>query len=122
MSRQSVRMRRIVFSAVVGVLLLGAIDAASATLPAGGTFVDDNGSPHEGNIEAIFSAAITRGCNPPANDRYCPGRVVDRGQMAAFLNRALELPQTDEDFFDDNEASTFEDDINRLAAAGITKG
>jgi hypothetical protein len=30
------------------------------------------------------------GCNPPVNDRFCPAQSVTRGQMAAFLNRALE--------------------------------
>jgi hypothetical protein len=29
------------------------------------------------------------GCNPPDNDRYCPGDVVTRAQMMAFLARAL---------------------------------
>ncbi len=42
--------------------------------------------------------------------------------MAAFLNRALDLPATSEDFFVDDDDSVFEDDINRLAAAGITQG
>jgi hypothetical protein len=90
--------------------------------PQGGTFVDDNGTSHENNIEANFSAGITRGCNPSANDRFCGGMVVDRGQMAAFLIRALDLPQTDEDFFEDDDTSILEDGINRLAAAGITRG
>lgn len=30
---------------------------------------------------------ITRGCNPPANDRFCPDGAVTRGQMAAFMRR-----------------------------------
>jgi glucose/arabinose dehydrogenase len=34
----------------------------------------------------------------------------------------LGLPATDEDFFSDDDGTTFEDDINRLAAAGITSG
>jgi signal peptidase I len=37
-------------------------------------------------------SAVTKGCNPPTNDKYCPGSVVSRGQMAAFLARALGLP------------------------------
>lgn len=32
---------------------------------------------------------VTRGCNPPANDRYCPDELVTRGQMAAFLQRGF---------------------------------
>ena len=42
--------------------------------------------------------------------------------MAAFMVRAFNLPPTSQNFFDDDDGSTFEDDINRLAAAGITQG
>jgi hypothetical protein len=93
-----------------------------AVLPPGGTFVDDDGNIHEGSIEAIAEEGITLGCNPPVNDRYCPDDQVTRGAMAAFFVRALDLPATGTDFFGDDENSTFEDDVNRLAAAGITKG
>ena len=30
---------------------------------------------------------VTKGCNPPANDKYCPGTTVTREQMAAFMHR-----------------------------------
>ncbi|MGA7281705.1 MAG: S-layer homology domain-containing protein, partial [Acidimicrobiia bacterium] len=58
----------------------------------------------------------------PANDRYCPDRVVTRGQMAAFLSRALHLPATTTDYFNDDNGHLFENAINQLAAAGITQG
>jgi hypothetical protein len=93
-----------------------------AALPPGGSFVDDDGSVHEGSIEAIAAEAITLGCNPPANDRFCPGDAVDRGTMAAFVARAFDLPSTSDDYFDDDDGHTFESAINRLAASGITKG
>jgi len=51
-------------------------------------FVDDNASQFEGAINRMAQAQITLGCNPPANDRYCPGERVTRGQMAAFFKRA----------------------------------
>jgi hypothetical protein len=90
--------------------------------PPGGTFIDDDGSIHEGNIEAIAAAGITRGCNPPLNDRYCPSDSLTRGQMAAFVRRSLSLPSPDTDYFNDDSDSVFEGDINALAAAGITRG
>ena len=93
-----------------------------AVLPPGGSFVDDDGNIHEGGIEAIAAEGITRGCNPPANDRFCPDRTVTRGQMAVFLARALDLAPTPNDYFIDDETSTFESGINRLRAAGITQG
>jgi len=42
--------------------------------------------------------------------------------MAAFLSRALELPAATGDFFVDDDGSVYEDAINRLAEAGITRG
>jgi hypothetical protein len=54
-------------------------------------FVDDDGSVFEADIEKLAAAGITRGCNPPTNDRFCPDDSVTRGQMAAFLHRALTL-------------------------------
>jgi hypothetical protein len=52
-------------------------------------FIDDNGNLHEANIEAIASLGITRGCNPPLVDRFCPAANVTRAEMAAFLIAAI---------------------------------
>lgn len=43
----------------------------------------------EADIDKLATAGVTRGCNPPVNDQFCPGKAVTRGQMAAFLHRAL---------------------------------
>jgi glucose/arabinose dehydrogenase len=107
--------------AVVFVMLVPAL-SASAALPPGGTFTDDDGNIHEGNIEAIAAMDVTKGCNPPFGDRFCPSNEVDRGAMAAFLKRALNLPAATKDYFTDDENSIFEADINAIAEAGITKG
>ena len=93
----------------------------AAELPPGGTFLDDDYTPHQGAIEAIAAAGVTRGCKPPINNLFCPNDPVTRGQMAAFLTRALNLPATSETPFTDT-TGVFADSINRLAAAGITKG
>jgi uncharacterized protein YkwD len=92
--------------------------------PTDGTFSDDDDSPFQADIEAIAAAGITLGCNPPLNTRFCPDDTVTRGQMAAFLRRALEgtiQPGAPVTFGDDNN-SVFEDDIEWLAATGITLG
>ncbi len=86
------------------------------------TFIDDDGSVFEADIEWLAAAGITRGCNPPANDRFCPDAPVTRDQMAAFLVRALDLPAGDAVDFVDDDGSVFESDIEALAAAGITLG
>lgn len=54
-----------------------------------GTFYDDDESVFENAIEKLAASGITQGCNPPTNDRFCPDDAVTRGQMAAFLKRAL---------------------------------
>jgi glucose/arabinose dehydrogenase len=50
-------------------------------------FTDDEGSIHENAINALARSGITGGCDA---SRYCPGANVTRGQMAAFLMRALD--------------------------------
>ena len=64
---------------------------------------------------------ITLGCatNPL---RYCPEQPVNRGQMASFLVRALDLEPAEPAGFTDTEGNTHAADINALAAAGITAG
>lgn len=105
---------------VAGVALI----LVAFTLPAGaaGRFVDDDVSVHEADIEELARLDITMGCNPPVNDRFCPDRPVKRGEMAAFLRRALDLPSDPGDRFVDDDDSIFEDDIEALAQAGITAG
>jgi uncharacterized protein YkwD len=87
-----------------------------------GTFCDDDGSSFESSIERIAAAGITQGCNPPTNNRFCPNDRVTRGEMAAFLTRALGLTNTGNVDFADDNGSVFENDIERIAAAGITLG
>ena len=87
-----------------------------------GSYADDDRSVFEVDVEWMAAEGITRGCNPPVSDRFCPDSVVTRGQMAAFLVRALGLTDRVDDPFVDDDGSIFEPDIERLAAAGITKG
>jgi hypothetical protein len=56
----------------------------------GNYFVDDNGHLFEDAIDKLRTAGVTLGCNPPTNNRFCPDSYVTRGQMAAFLMRALD--------------------------------
>ena len=88
-----------------------------------GTFYDDDDSIFESNIESIAMVGVTKGCNPPFNDRFCPSDEVTRETMAAFLVRALGLTEnTHTGFVDVVPGGTFAEDIGRLATAGITKG
>ena len=93
-----------------------ALDLPPAT---GDHFTDDTGSVHEDEINRLYEAGISAGCG---GGRFCVNHVATRGMMAAWLDRALDPPDTTEDAFTDDEHSAFEPEINRLAAAGIVSG
>jgi hypothetical protein len=112
-----------VLTGILAVSFAASPATAAGNLPPGGSFVDDNRMAEEGYIEAIAAIGVTRGCNPPANDRFCPGGTVTREQMAAFLVRALGYTDNGGgDLFVDDDNSIFEADIDRLGTAGVTKG
>ena len=69
---------------------MAALLVRALELPGSSTdhFVDDDTSIFQTEINALAESGITRGCNPPDNDRFCPSLVITRGQMAAFLMRA----------------------------------
>ena len=82
-------------------------------------YADDGSSIHEAHINRIAEAGVTGGCG---EKRFCPRTLVTRGQMASFLVRALDLPATTTDHFDDDDGTLHEDDINAVAQAGIAAG
>jgi len=82
-------------------------------------FTDIADSQFKADIIWLYNSGITSGCSATL---FCPLASVTRGQMAAFLDRALHLPATTTDYFTDDNGSMFEASINRLAAAGITSG
>jgi len=82
-------------------------------------FSDDNTSAHEAAINRLAASGITGGC---ATGRFCPGGALTREQMASFLARAFELPGSSIDYFADDDRSSHQSDINRLAGSGITGG
>lgn len=116
-------MRRwLAISTLAALAAVAALPVLAADLPQGGSFSDDDGSVHEGYIEAIAELGITRGCNPPDNTRFCPDDSVTRGQMAAFLVRALGYADNGGgNLFVDDDDSGFQNDIDRLPTAGVTR-
>ena len=86
-------------------------------------FTDDDGSIFEDDIEWLAAVRVTKGCNPPVNDMFCPEDPVTRGQMAAFLARAFKYQEgAGSDQFTDDDGSPFEANIERLAFVGVTRG
>ena len=49
-------------------------------------FADDDQSPHQTDINRLAESGITKGCVPGS---FCHAAGITRGQMAAFLHRAL---------------------------------
>jgi len=108
-------------SRLVAVVLFLVVGVMAAPAGASGFFQDDDSSVHLRAIEAIADVGITRGCNPPVNDLFCPSASVTREQMATFLVRALGLPAGSASFTDIG-SSVHAANIEALASAGITKG
>ena len=96
--------------------LVRALDLAPSAID---RFTDDNGTTHENDINALAASGITSGCAPTL---FCPSAPVTRGQMASFLVRGLGLAPSGTDRFTDDNGTNHENDINALAASGITSG
>ncbi len=97
--------------------LLGMLILAVVLIPAvarGGHQFTDVGDTNifHADIAWMANEGITLGCNPPANDKYCPGDTVTREQMAAFMHR-----------LDTNRIAPLEARVNALEAllAGVTR-
>ena len=82
-------------------------------------FTDIDDSIHWSSIAWIADQGITSGCG---EGKFCPDGLVTRAQMATFLARALGLPPSTDDAFTDDGGSVHEENINRIAEAGITVG
>ena len=108
----------------VALLLAVAPLPASAELPPGGTFSDDNGSIHEPNIEAIAAAQITAGCDQ-TGALFCPNGAVTRAEMATFLVRALGSTSSSPYqglFSDVPDGQWYTATVERLYELGVTTG
>ena len=71
------------------------------------------------HVERFAELGVTRGYG---DGTFRPNQDVTRAQMAAFLERAFDLPQAGDAGFSDTEGNTHRDAINALAASGITRG
>jgi hypothetical protein len=89
----------------------------------GNLFIDDDGLFYENAADRLFTAGVTQGCNPPVNNKYCGERNVTRGEMAAFLVRAMGYTDNGGgNLFVDDDGHLFENAIDKLGAAKVTLG
>jgi hypothetical protein len=96
------------------VLVLGAPDA----------FTDDDGSPHESDINALAAAGIIKGVTETT---FAPKAPVTREQVASLVARAYavaagEALAAGPNAFTDDESSGHQTDINDVANAGWVNG
>jgi hypothetical protein len=97
-----------------------------------GAFTDDDGHPGEPYIEWLAQRGVVEGCNPPANTRFCPDRILNRAEAAKIvvgvgLRGAGFPPISDtlpDRFVDDDEiwAGTASRLANYLAHLGVIDG
>lgn len=120
---------RLLSSLVTTLAIVLLATTASTALPVGsavsgshGGFVDDNGSTHEGAINAIAETGLVRGCNPPTNDRFCPDRSITRAEMATILARVGGWPAVETSTFVDIASSVHRAAIDTIAARDVTRG
>ena len=108
--------------------LVGAIDVQTALSLRSTTFdvtvtsrFGDVPTDHlfAGEVVGLNALGITGGCTTAD---FCPDGLVTRAEMAAFLVRALDLPDSPGDPFGDDDGHALEAEIASLAASGITSG
>ncbi len=97
--------------------LLAAESAPSWT----GSFKDDDYSVHEPDIDKIFLEGITIGCS--FDNEFCPEMDITRGEMAAFIARAVHLSAASgEPAYTDVAGHLFQNEIDLIHTAGIGFG
>src|SRR5690606_12292793 len=75
---------------IVSIAVAALLGIASIARAAGedGPFSDVSADHNfASDIAWLAESGVTRGCNPPANDQFCPDDTVTRAQMAAFMKR-----------------------------------
>jgi hypothetical protein len=80
---------------------------------------DITGIALEQQMRSLINQGIIQGYGP---GQYHPSEKVTRGQFAAFLSRALQLPAGTPKFKDVPANSSLADAINRASSAGIVNG
>ena len=84
-----------------------------------GRFGDTEGNAHADAIAALVQSGIATGY---PDGTYRPSEDVTRGQMAAFLTRALDLPEGVGSGFADTNGHAHEPAIAAIADAAIAQG
>ena len=82
-------------------------------------FRDIQGTPYAAQIQWVGVRHIVPGCG---FERFCPTGKANRMATAVALDRALDLPATNQNVFTDDDGTRHEGAIDRVAAAGLMTG
>jgi hypothetical protein len=100
------------------------IDRACPTHAKANAFVDVAGNGHAGAINCVAFWNIAGGVG---GGRFAPEQPINREQLASLIVRTLDavgrpLPAATRDHFADDHRSVHQDNINRVAEAGLVSG
>ena len=106
----------------LAVWLVRVLDGVDPAEPPASRFSDvDENVWWMAHVERFAELEVTRGC-ATSPLRFCPNQRMSRAQMASFLVRAFEIPEARSAGFADVHGGVHAEDIDALAAAGITVG
>ncbi len=109
------RTTKLLIMVSVAVLVVPVVAVAShqfKDVPASNIFHDD--------IAWLADNGITKGCNPPASDAYCPSDNVTREQMSAFLHRLATSQAVDAGTVEGMTATELKGQQGATGATGAT--
>ncbi len=114
----TLRRALVLLPALLAMMLFAAVAASADEL----AFSDTAGTAHEPAVAVLVQEDVVRGC---AEDQFCPGDELTRGQAASLLVRALDLPLVEEEFdgrFQDTNDNVHRQAIQTLAEEGLVSG
>lgn len=106
--------KTVVLTAMVSVLI-----AVPTAVWATHSFNDvPNSNTFHEDIEWLKQSGVTKGCNPPTNDEFCPEDNVTREQMSAFMRRLAQYMGAEDGTPALADAATTADEANHATTAG----
>lgn len=107
----------VISTIVVSVVSIMAVASASHV------FDDVSGSNiFHADIAWLADSGITMGCNPPANNLFCPDDFVTREQMAAFFHRAADSRAFDAGTLDGFDSTDFLKSSDKASDSDLLDG
>jgi hypothetical protein len=109
------------------VLLIMAVVLIPGVARGGDRFTDvGDDNIFDADIAWMTDEDVTKGCNPPINDKYCPSDTVTREQMGAFMHRLYTnkiAPLETADTSVTSSVATLEAQVDALEVllAGVTR-